>query len=852
MAVAAGALVASGPGQAQEAPRQAYNIEAESLADALRAVSRLSGREIMFPAEAVDGRRAPNLVGIFTLEDAIGRLLEGTDLVAVYRDNAVLIRGRALPPSEVVDRPAGTAEVLVTGSRIKGTPPTSPVIILSADQIRTAGQSDLGEAIRSLPQNFAGGQNPGVTITASGTNQNVTGGSALNLRGLGPDASLTLLNGHRLAYDYSTQGIDISAIPLAAVDRVEIVADGNSALYGSDAVGGVANVILRTDFNGLDARVRFGAATDGGLAQQGYSLVGGRRWSSGGVLVAADYSHSTQISARQRSYTAAVPDDTTLYPAMDHVGVVGSARQALGSGVSVDVDAYYSRRRSPVFASFGDDSYTHDGTRISSETKSFGVSPRLGIDLFSGWHGDLRGTYGFEHGYLLTNYFSGSSLFLVAPVHYENRLKAVEANIDGGLVSLPAGMVKLALGGGYRSVGLSAKSQSSIAGGALSTVIQFDKSQNALFGYGELYVPLISAAQDAPAVERLSLTAAGRFERYDRFGSVFTPKLGLIYSPVPALDIKASWGRSFKAPTLQQTALSASAVLTRASGYASGYPAAAAVLYSDGGNPDLRAEHATTWTTTIGLHPTFWGGAKIEISYFNVRYRDRVLSPIGVRSGSLTNPLYRDLVTLNPSAAQIDAIIARSPAGLVNNTSFPFAYANVVAIQDNRYRNIARFTAKGIDVSASIPIDLDAAGRLLAASSVSYLESAQNTVPGGAALQRAGTIGNPPHWRMRSSLAWTLGSLTVAPALTYIGDVADNRSSNAVTVGSMTTVDLTARYKIEREGPFHAVEISLSVLNLFNTAPAPIAVSAYYLPAYDSANYSAIGRSVGITMAKQW
>ncbi|MDB5723660.1 MAG: hypothetical protein JWQ16_414, partial [Novosphingobium sp.] len=204
VAVAAGALVASGPGYAQEAQRQHYSIEAQSLADALRAVSRISGREIMFPADAVQGRQASRLTGTFTVEEAVARLLEGTGLIVEYRDNAVLIRGRALPSSEAADRPAGIADVLVTGSRIKGSQPTSPVIVLSAEAIRTAGQNDLGEAIRSLPQNFAGGQNPGVAFSAGGGSQNLTSGSSLNLRGLGPDASLTLINGHRMAYDSAT------------------------------------------------------------------------------------------------------------------------------------------------------------------------------------------------------------------------------------------------------------------------------------------------------------------------------------------------------------------------------------------------------------------------------------------------------------------------------------------------------------------------------------------------------------------------------------------------------------------------------------------------------------------------
>src|SRR3546814_2275030 len=120
----------------------------------------------------------------------------------------------------------------------------------------------------------------GNVIGAGLANQNLTGGSALNLRGLGPDASLTLLNGRRMAYGGIAQAIDISAIPVEAVDRIDIVADGASAIYGSDAVGGVANVVLKRDFDGFALGARYGTATDGGLATREYPATAGHVWSS--------------------------------------------------------------------------------------------------------------------------------------------------------------------------------------------------------------------------------------------------------------------------------------------------------------------------------------------------------------------------------------------------------------------------------------------------------------------------------------------------------------------------------------------------------------------------------------------
>src|SRR3546814_20621496 len=79
----------------------------------------------------------------------------------------------------------------------------------------------------------------------------------------------------------SDLGVDITAIPLAAIDRVEVVTDGSSALYGSDAVGGVANVILLKDYDGALLTGRLGGATDGGDFEQEYNIVGGKRWEIG-------------------------------------------------------------------------------------------------------------------------------------------------------------------------------------------------------------------------------------------------------------------------------------------------------------------------------------------------------------------------------------------------------------------------------------------------------------------------------------------------------------------------------------------------------------------------------------------
>jgi hypothetical protein len=103
------------------------------------------------------------------------------------------------------------------------------------------------------------------------------------------------------------QGLDISAIPLGIVERMEVVPDGASEIYGFDAVAGVVNVILRRDFDGVEARADLGGATDGAGWRQQYGLVAGNIWSSGALVAAYEYQDIEGILSSQRSVSANRP-----------------------------------------------------------------------------------------------------------------------------------------------------------------------------------------------------------------------------------------------------------------------------------------------------------------------------------------------------------------------------------------------------------------------------------------------------------------------------------------------------------------------------------------------------------------
>ena len=498
---------------------QAFSLEAQSLGTALSTVAKQTGREIMFPAHVVEGRQAPRLQGHYTPDEAIRRLLKGSGLVAEYRAEVVLVRGRSDTPGALAEgAEAPGTDIVVTGSRIRGAPIASPVIELSQTQMLEAGQYTLADAIRTIPQNYGGGQTPGVAFGVPGSSgENVGGASSINLRGIGQDATLTLLNGHRMAYGGYRQNVDVSAIPLGAIERVEIVADGASALYGSDAVAGVANIILKPDYRGLETSAKFGVSTDGGNEQQQYSVVGGSNWGSGGFIAAYDFGRDTSILSRQRAYTAIPNPGLTLYPALKHHSVLLSAHQAITSTVTADVDALYNLRKSQRGYSLTGDSNSPRYV-VPERTESFTVAPALHIALPSQWQASLVATYGSDRVHYGTDQILGEAVTPLQRSCFCNTSWSVEANADGALFRLPGGDAKIALGGGYRSNALH----------ALTTVggsTDIDVSQGAYFAFGEINLPLISSDQQIAGIHRLNLSGAIRYEDYPGIDRVATPIL---------------------------------------------------------------------------------------------------------------------------------------------------------------------------------------------------------------------------------------------------------------------------------------------------------------------------------------
>lgn len=742
-------------------------------------------------------------------------------------------------------RATDLGQITVTGTRIRGGMTPSPVITIGAEHIREQGFTDLGEVIRSVPQNFSGGQSPGVTGSGGPVaNQNITGGSGLNLRGLGPDASLTLLNGRRLSYSGRFQAVDISAIPVEAVERVEIVADGASAIYGSDAVGGVGNVILKQDLEGFVFGTRYGHATGGGMSTWEHSVTTGAAWTGGGLIASYKHVSAEPIYAHQRDYTDHLIEPRTIRAGNDLRSGLVSGHHALGGGIEVRLDVLRTERDI--------ESYTATAaafTQLPYSTTTTLVSPAAEIPLPAGWTLTAGAAWGKDENnvrYFRTDLSTGASSVTVDNC-YCNESRSYELGAEGPAFMGPGGEARLAVGAGYRKNGFADRNR-------ITRSIEIDGEESARFAYAELSLPLVAARPGTTGPRRLDVLAAVRAEDYDSFGGVATPKLGLVYGINDGVTLKSSWGRSFKAPTLDQRFQSVVAYHYPVSILGgSGYPATATAVMLWGGNPGLRPERARTWTASLAFHPDAIPGLETELTWFNIDYTDRVLQPVANFSLGLANSDYAEYVRYSPTADELAGIAATSR--IVDVLGVGYDPANVVAILDNRYLNAMRQRVEGLDLTATYRFGFRG-GRLTLRGSASWLDLSQQTGVGQSPVGLTGTLFHPAARNARLGAVWDRGAFTASVFGNYTSGVTVNSAVVAAAqqkTASFSTFDATLRYSTGTgAGALSGIDIALSAQNLFDRAPPLYAPVSRTVVPFDSMNYSAVGRFVSLSASKHF
>jgi len=219
-------------------------------------------------------------------------------VIALAQPVAAWAQETPAAPAAAAEEPQ--SEIVVTGSRVRGEAPVgSTVISLGRAEIESSSAVTVDRMIKEIPQNFDLGVSEN-SRGQSGGSGNITYGNSVNLRGIGPYATLVLIDGHRVTYN--SRSIDPSVLPSLGVERVEVVADGASAIYGSDAVAGVVNLIPRRSLDGGEVFARSGFAGRGDLHEITLGAALGKKFERGQVMVAYEHVERTNLSGDNREF----------------------------------------------------------------------------------------------------------------------------------------------------------------------------------------------------------------------------------------------------------------------------------------------------------------------------------------------------------------------------------------------------------------------------------------------------------------------------------------------------------------------------------------------------------------------
>ncbi len=303
----------------------------------------------------------------------------------LYRSLLLGAASAALASSAAFADDANVETVVVTGSLIQHTMGDQPIptIIVDADAIAKTGRPNIAAVLAQLPQMQTAGGGVDLTPTNSNFLTSGFGVSNVDLRQLGATRTLVLVNGRRWVTGSPTSSaVDLNTIPTQLIDRVETTTGGASAAYGSDAIAGVVNIILKQDFEGINANAQYGGTSrgDGGDAYGSLMVGGNFLEGKGNVTVVMSYEDSQKISSGDRDLTSTdfthIPG---LFPCIGRQDclLLGSAYSSFG----LNGRFRYASPNALGQVLAGGSSFNPDGTVFSSAINGFDRNPNRYIQV---------------------------------------------------------------------------------------------------------------------------------------------------------------------------------------------------------------------------------------------------------------------------------------------------------------------------------------------------------------------------------------------------------------------------------------------------------------------------------------
>ncbi|GFE90383.1 TonB-dependent receptor [Steroidobacter agaridevorans] len=869
-----------------------WDLPEQPLAKSLREIAAQTDSNIIFDRKLVNDQSAPPLKMKATTEQALKQVLEGTGLT--YRhldDKTVTIQLASTDPSITTSASYGAdgrirlaqaqtgegagprtrivdgkplldiEEIIVTGTNIRGIEnSTAPVIVLSREYINSTGFSTTTKLIESLPQNFALANQSGLQANGTGQVSSVSEqGSSINLRGIGEGTTLVLLNGRRLAPGFRSAAADISSLPLTAIERVEILTDGASAIYGSDAVGGVVNFILREDFEGAETRLRAGAAD--GTDEYRVSQALGNSWDSGNVLLSLEYYKRDELLASDRDYIPANVVAPGLLPEDENYSAVFTGEQQLSGSISAFADVLFSQRDS--FNRAGRVSPLFNETPNDVDNPQLNATLGMNFGLGGDWQLEVSGSYGSNE----LEVVRGGGAVAVSSFDSKFESEAARIKADGTVLGLPGGNLRMAIGADYRSE--TYEDLTTVAGGIVTN--STDTDQDVSSAFAELYIPLVGSPNAVAGVNALEVSLAGRYDDYSTFGSSFDPQYGLMWEPVGGLRLRARYGTSYKAPNLVENTFgtnSAAAILAQDPLSPFGFSYQLQVVGID--VDALQAQESTSSSFGLEFTPEAIKGLAVNLNYYQIKYRNRITNP-PLPTVLLGDPAsFGSLFIRNPTVDQVNQFIAiaqRGQLGFIPLSPIDFTFdpnfdpASIEVIVDTRRRNLSLVETNGVDFSTRYDFAVGSSNVALGIDATYVLQIEQQITTTSAPFETDDTFGNAPNLRMRAMASWQRGGWSANTFVNYTDSYTDNRLiTTPVSVDAYTTVDARVAYSFptgSSSGFLSGVTVGASVLNLLDEDPPGTQVlSAPGAPSFDlgfdPANASALGRFISLEFTKTW
>ena len=781
----------------------------------------------------------------------------GASVIAI----SALMSSTAFAAEAEAEATASVSEIIVTGTRVTGLKAedsAAPVQVLGAQALRRVGQPDL---IQAMAQNL-----PSFTAEATGGD---TGNLTLSaaLRGLNPNDTLVLVNGkrrhptgnlHVLGGPYQGAATaDLSLIPVGAIDHIEVLQDGAAAQYGTDAIAGVVNIILKSANSGGSA------VASAGQYYKGDGETGALSLNFGAPIGEAGFVNVTLENRYHGFSVRGGPDRRVLSPsggilpgdnAIDKAGLAGAKNFPVvnlingdaqyniyngylnaGYKFSDELEAYatasYSHRLASAYENYRVPSKVTrpgpGGTTIVPFPNGFDPKEHLEEDDYSlggglkgvadGWDWDLSSVYGHVRDQVSTLNTANASLFfdtgLTPRNFYDGAFRSTEwtnnLDIAKAFDTGMASPLTVAFGGEYRRNTFEISPGDPFStykeGGQSYPGFQAtDAGTHHRTNYGA-YADLA-----AEVVAGLKVDLAGRYEHYSDFGSTTVFKATGRYDFNPMIAVRGTISTGFRAPTLAEEFYSATNV---APTFAVVQLPANSAAAKQIGFPDLKPEKSTNFSGGFVLHPA--EGLQITLDAYQIEIKRRIIG-----TGILLGQVGSDIVSQNV----LDAIAAHG--NVLDQNGLSYVGVSV-------FTNAAKTRTRGVEITGNYASDFGDMGHVDWSVAVNYNKTtvqslsplpaqvraplfSQTTLLGPLALSYITTAS--PRGKVVLGAFWTLDKFSMNLRETVYGKTSEMISTDGTgnggvkaKIGTTAITDIDLAYAVT-----DAVKVSVGANNLFN------------------------------------